>query len=232
MSVTCTTPQVQAGGSSTDSAWYATLNSAASTATPAASDADTVSLSSTGRSGRRASCEPLAAGSSLDLPVPRRLSALLSGDEEPPVIDRSPASGSENSRPCGEIQRGDVPAERTPPGSAGTPPASRMPFGRLTNTMPPDATDALVTPTGGGGQENAGGVLDAHGASKANERPKSGTKAGEVGMAGPAGRRLSGGGSRRPMSGDPEDLSPTEAAIRKGLRRSSRLRTPAKSSAQ
>ncbi len=56
----------------------------------------------------------------------------------------------------------------------------------------------------------------------------SGTKAGGAGVAGPAGRWLSGGGSSRPTSSDPEDLSPTEAAIRDGLRRSSRLRTPSK----
>ncbi|KAK9837454.1 hypothetical protein WJX81_003783 [Elliptochloris bilobata] len=109
-------------------------STAASTATPATCSADTVSISSTGRGGAaRWHPDPSPGPTSSGDPV-RRLSALLSGDEEPP---------------------GSVP--------------------------------------------------------------------------GPAGRRLSGGARRL---SDPENLSPTEAAIRDGLRRSSRLRTPAKADAR
>ena len=183
---------------------------AASTATPASSGADTMSISSTGRAAAwSASPDPAADGRG---PV-RRLSALLSGDEEPPAPGGA-SLASEAAR-TGESLAGF----ETLPGSQGAPLAEGTPFREVGNIV--------HAPSAGspGKAGTPGGTAAAMGQAVSGQRL--GAKTGKGGVAGPAGRRLSGGGGGRRLS-DPENLSPTEAAIREGLRRSSRLRTPAK----
>ena len=182
---------------------------AASTATPASSGADTMSISSTGRAAAwSASPDPAADGSG---PV-RRLSALLSGDEEPPAPGgASPASEAART---GESLAGF----ETLPGSLGAPLAEGTPFREVGNIV--HAPSAGSPGTGATPGQAVSGQ-------RSGAKSGSGARPGKGGVAGPARWRLSGGGGGRRLS-DPENLSPTEAAIRNGLRRSSRLRTPAK----
>lgn len=205
-------PLSQAGGSVPGRGGFgmhAPPSGAVSTATPASSGAETMSISSTGRAAAwSASPDPAADSSN---PV-RRLSALLSGDEEPPAPGASPAS---EAAPTGESPAG---AEALS-GSQRAPLAEGTPFREVGNIVP---APSAGSPRKAGAP---GGTAAAMGQAVSGQR--SGARSGKGGVAGPAGRRLSGGGGGRRLS-DPENLSPTEAAIRDGLRRSSRLRTPAK----
>ena len=194
---------------------HASPTGAASTATPASSGADTMSISSTGRAAAWSASPNPAAGSGD--PV-RRLSALLSGDEEPPAPGASPAA---EAAPTEESLSGSG----TLSGSQGAPLGESTPFREVGNIV---TSPGAGSPGKGG---TPGGTAAAIGLAAKGQRlgAKSGdgARSGKGGVAGPAGRRLSNGGAGRRLS-DPENLSPTEAAIRDGLRRSSRLRTPAK----
>jgi len=263
--------RAQAHGPTPDGAAlpYPIPGSAASTATPASSGADTVSISSTGRAGA-ASAQPSwgprpwsgsaparASGPGGD-PV-RRLSALLSGDEEPPAPDGSPGITQEPSSPgvlpgaggtaarAAQAPLGAQPAAAPDAGEpwrgAAAPAAAAAhaaPFREVGNVVRAGRAPAGAAPArnASGGPGPAGGprgfdedaenaVADAWAAS-----PGASAGAGKAGVHGPAGRRLSGGGVRRAKHRDPQDLSPTEAAIRAGLRRSSRLRAPAEAGAR
>jgi len=241
--------------------------SAASTATPASSGADTVSISSTGRAGGPSAqpswgprpwsaSAPARASPAGGDPV-RRLSVLLSGDEEPPVPDGSPvvaqdpsslgelpgaggaAAAAAQAPPLGP-QPAATPDPEEPWRGAAEPAAAAAqaaPFREVGNVVRAGRAPAGAGPPrgAGGGPAPAGGqrrfVEDAENAPADARAGTPGAGAGKPGVHGPAGRRLSGGGGRRAKHRDPEDLSPTEAAIRAGLRRSSRLRAPAEAGA-